>query len=65
MLSLDDYRGKPPHGSSFIDSYFMEADRSFTKLDSKSKDDIDLENFVTDLLKNPNKAIGFGSMGEA
>jgi len=61
MLSLDDFGGAPPGGSIFLGSYKMEADLSFTKVGDKDKDDIDLENFVTELLKNPNKAIGFGS----
>jgi len=61
MLSLDDYRGTPPGGSIFLGSYKMESDSSFSKVDQKSDEEINLENFVTELLTNPNKAIGFGS----
>ena len=60
MLGIDDYNGVAPTGSTYMGSYRMEADRSFTQVGSKSEDEINLENFVTDLLKNPNKAIGFG-----
>ena len=62
MLGLDDYRGVVPTGSTYVGSYRMEADRSFTKIGSKSEDEINLENFVTEMLTNPNKAIGFGTM---
>ena len=59
MLSLDDYKGTPPIGSEFLGSYKFEADRTFTKCGTKSEERQNLEQFVHDIIKNPQKAIGF------
>jgi len=60
MLSIDDHRGQSPRGSEFKGSYKFEFDRSFTKVGSKSAEREELENFISEMLKSPNKAIGFG-----
>ena len=75
MLSLDDHRGKvcfvcfyknhnefkEPRGTTFMGSFKYEADRSFTKVGTKSDERIELEKFVNEMLSSPaNKALGFG-----
>merc|ERR1712212_227755 len=60
MLSLTDYKGVAPRGTEFCGSYKFETDRSFTKMGSKSDERVELEKFVTEMLSNPTKSIGFG-----
>jgi hypothetical protein len=60
MLSLDDYRGRPPAGSEYLGAYKLESDRSFSPLSKeKSADQAEMEELINQMLRSPNKAIGF------
>ena len=60
MLSLDDYRGRPPAGSEYLGGYKLESDRSFTPISKeKSSDEQEMEEMINAMLRSPNKAIGF------
>ena len=59
MLSIEDYRGVAPKGSEYKGSYNFEYDRTFSKVGTKSQDREQLEETITNMLKNPNKSIEF------